>query len=289
METNAIYKSEEGKKIIMDRYMELLPMWPVPYEYLTMPTCEGDTAVLACGDKQHPPLFLFHGSMSNSIMWISDVVEWSKYFRIYAVDMIGEAGMSAPSRPSHDSDAYAKWLDDVFAELGVENAAMVGISLGGWLVLDFGIRRPGKVNQMVVMCPAGVGKQKNSFFFKALFLMMMGQWGKDKLRQMVMGKSSGQSSDGLNIYMDFVSLIQKHFKPRVVRFSSFSDDMLKSLKMPVLGIVGKEDVFFDSMGTKSRLEQNLPDTNVIYHPDMGHIITGQTEVILKFLQEKGSK
>ena len=283
----SIYKSEEGKKIILARYMELIPEWPVPYEQLTVPTCQGDTAIITCGDKQAPPLFLFHGSMSNSIMWIADVVEWSKYFRIYAVDMIGEAGMSAPSRPSHDSDAYAKWLDDVFSELGIENAAMVGISLGGWLVLDFAIRRPGKVSRLVVMCPAGVGRQKNSFLLKALFLMILGKWGKDKVRQMVMGPPSGEPSDGLNIYMDFVSLIQKHFKPRVVRFTQFTDDMLKSLNMPVFGILGKEDVFFNSLETKRRLEQNLPNVNVIYYPDMGHIITGQTEVILEFLREEG--
>ena len=280
---DSIYKSEEGKQAILSRYMALIPMWPVPYEQLTVSTREGDTSIIACGDKQNPPLFLFHGSMSNSIMWISDVVKWSNHFRIYAVDLIGEAGMSAPSRPNHDSDAYAKWLDDVFSELGVEKAAMVGISLGGWLALDFAIRRPGKVSQMVVMCPAGVGKQKNSFFFKALFFMMMGQWGKNKLRQIVMGKPSGQSSDGLNTYMDFVSLIQKHFKPRVVRFSSFTDDMLKSLIMPVLGIVGKEDVFFDSLQTKARMEQHIPNIKIIYYSDMGHIITGQTALIFEFL------
>ena len=279
----SIYKSQDGEHIIKERYLELLPHWPVPYERITVSTCEGDTSIIVCGEAHLPAIMLFHGSMSNSLMWIGDVAEWSRHFRVYAVDMIGEAGLSAPSRPDLNSDAYARWLDDVFVQLGIEKAALVGISLGGWLALDFAIRRPGKVNQMVVMCPAGVGRQKNNFFFKALFLMMLGKWGKEKLRRMVQGGTAEQPSDGLNVYMDYISLIQKHFKPRLVRFNAFRDEMLNSLKMPVLGIVGRADVFFDSLETQRRLEQNIPDARVVYYPDMGHVITGQTAVIQDFL------
>jgi pimeloyl-ACP methyl ester carboxylesterase len=77
--------------------------------------------------------------------------------------MIGEPGLSAPSRPRLASDAYALWLDDVLHELGVARASLVGVSLGGWLALDYATRRPERVERLALLCPGGVGKQRASF------------------------------------------------------------------------------------------------------------------------------
>lgn len=38
---------------------------------------------------------------------------WAAHFRVFAVDLIGDAGLSAPSRPPLESDAHALWLNDV--------------------------------------------------------------------------------------------------------------------------------------------------------------------------------
>lgn len=40
---------------------------------------------------------------------MGDVTEWAKHFRTYAVDVIGQPGFSAPSRPAYESDDYAAW------------------------------------------------------------------------------------------------------------------------------------------------------------------------------------
>ena len=32
-------------------------------------------------------------------MWMGDVADWGQDFRVYAVDLVGEPGLSAPSRP----------------------------------------------------------------------------------------------------------------------------------------------------------------------------------------------
>src|SRR5947208_9885252 len=102
---------------------------------MVVPTREGHTFVVASGDRHAPPLVLLHGSGANSASWISDVSEWSQRFRVYAVDMIGEPGLSAPARPPFASEAYANWLDDVWKGLGLTAASVAGVSLGGWLAL----------------------------------------------------------------------------------------------------------------------------------------------------------
>lgn len=112
-----IYKSAAGGQAVAAFYRRALDRWPVPREEMTIPTCAGDTFVVASGDRGAPPVVLFHGSGTNSAMWIRDVADWSRHHRVYAVDMIGEPGFSAPSRPPLASAAYAAWLDDVWRHL----------------------------------------------------------------------------------------------------------------------------------------------------------------------------
>ena len=89
----------------------------MPNRQFRVPTREGETFIVACGDENAPPLMLLHGGMANSAMWMGDVAAWAEHFRVYAVDVIGEAGLSAPSRPPLASEAHALWLDDVMQAL----------------------------------------------------------------------------------------------------------------------------------------------------------------------------
>lgn len=95
----SVYKSPEGERAVLELYQEILTSWPVPNQQLRVSTREGETFVIVCRPENAPPLLLLHGSMANSAMWMGDVAAWSAHFRIYAVDMIGDAGLSAPSRP----------------------------------------------------------------------------------------------------------------------------------------------------------------------------------------------
>jgi pimeloyl-ACP methyl ester carboxylesterase len=50
--------------------------------------------------------------------------------------------------------------------------------------------------------------------------------------------------------MNFVSLIHRNFRPRMVKLPIFRDEALKRLTMPMLAIVGSKDVLLDSAETK---------------------------------------
>jgi pimeloyl-ACP methyl ester carboxylesterase len=279
-----IYKSEEGERAVRERYLTFLKYWPVANEHLRVPTREGETFVIACGDENAPPLLLLHGAVGNSAMWMGDVAAWSRHFRVYAIDMIGEAGLSAPSRPPLASEAYALWLDDVMQALSLARASLVGISLGGWLALDYATRRPDRVEKLVVLCPGGVGRQKVGFALKAILLRMCGALGKRKTREMVLGRAPAEAPPAIRKFTEFMLLIHQNFRPRLVKMPIFSDALLKLLTMPVLAIVGGRDVLLDSAGTKRRLEQNLSQVEVRYLSETGHMITRKTTPILEFLR-----
>jgi pimeloyl-ACP methyl ester carboxylesterase len=132
-------------------YRSVLGAWPVPHEEIRVPTCQGETFVVTCGPADAPTVVLLHGGATNSAMRNRNVQVWARMFRLYAVDIIGEPGFSAASRPPLSSDAYARWMDDVLAGLRLSRASFVGASFGGLLALDYAIRRPVSVCALVLL------------------------------------------------------------------------------------------------------------------------------------------
>ncbi|MBB2915512.1 pimeloyl-ACP methyl ester carboxylesterase [Streptosporangium becharense] len=281
---NGIYVSPEGARTVEQRYREYLERWPVPSEHLRVPTRQGETFVVACGPKDAPPLMLLHGSMANTSMWMADVAAWSRDFRVYAVDMIGEPGLSAPSRPPLASDAYALWLDDVLQGLGVRRVSIVGVSLGGWLATDYATRNPERVDRLALLCPGGIGRQKTGWLLLALLLLSFGKWGRRKALGVILGPTAPATTPEAQAFGEYMMLINKHFRPRREKIPVFDDDALRRLTMPMLVIVGGLDTVLDSHDTRRRLEQAVPHATVNLLPDAGHLLEGQTMPILDFLR-----
>ena len=278
-----IYKSTSGARAIQDRYVEVLKRWPVASEHLRVPTRQGETFVIASGPPNAPPVLLFQGSGANSALWMKDVPEWAAHFRVFAVDLIGEPGLSAPSRPPLQSDAYALWLDDVMHGLSLTRASLVGVSLGGWLALDYATRRPERVERVALLCPSGVGRQKVGVFFRILPLLLLGAWGRRRVMRMLAGATPANPPAIDPQVASLVSLIQKHFRPRRGRIPVLSDEALRRLSMPVMLVVGGCDVFLDSAGSKRRLEAAASRVTVRFLPEAGHLLPAQTRPILEFL------
>ncbi|WP_030669863.1 alpha/beta fold hydrolase [Streptomyces rimosus] len=277
---STIYKSEAGEQRLRRHYQEALDNWPVPAEHIRVPTGEGETFVVVSGPKEAPPLVLLHGAGANASMWQGDVATWSRYFRTYAVDLIGEPGLSAPSRPPLTSDAYARWLDDVLDGLGIGTTPVVATSLGGWMALDHATRRPGRVTRLALLCPGGLGRQRMGLLFKALLLRSFGRRGMRRSAQSATGLSTPQAAPVL----DQVVLTFQHFVPRTERLPVFSDDALRGLDVPLLLIAGTDDALFDSAGTARRVQENVPDATVRLLPGVGHAVFGQTDEVLGFLR-----
>jgi len=278
--TASIYKTEAGGRALQKRTREHLAHWPVANEQMRLPTRAGETFVIASGGKTAPPLVLLHGAGGNSLVWMRDVAEWSKRFRVYAVDVIGDPGLSAPTRLPLASDLYAQWLGEVLDALSLNEANIVGVSLGGWLALDFATRWPARVRKLVLLCPGGVGRQKSGFLFKAMFLMLFGRWGRRKALSLALGATQANANPEATAYMTEVF---REFRPRRDRLPIFSDGRLRRLTMPVLLIVGAKDAMLDAHETRVRLTRTVPNLTAHELPDTGHLIIGQTQTIATFL------
>jgi pimeloyl-ACP methyl ester carboxylesterase len=280
-----IWKTPEAGEAVLARYARFLSHWPQPSEQLRLPTSQGETFVIASGRADAPPVVLLHGAVANSTSWLGDAAAWSQHFRVYAVDVIGEPGFSAPSRPDLASDAYAVWLDEVLAGLGVVRCAFVGISLGGWLALDYATRRPERVSALALLCPGGVGAQKNLAW--VLPLLLLGKWGRTQVMRRLGGAAvtrAGEPSAALKAFAEFQDEITARFRPRRVRLPRFADAALRRLTMPALFVLGARDAILDSAGTRTRVARLMPHVEIVWLPDEGHFLVRHGPTLGAFLQ-----
>jgi pimeloyl-ACP methyl ester carboxylesterase len=279
-----IWKTPAGGEAVLARYREFLGYWPVAHTRREVATAHGPTSVISCGPEGAPDVVLLHGSASNSASWLGDVGTLAQRFRVHAVDMIGEPGLSAPSRPPLASHVYADWLGEVLASLGVTRAALVGISLGGWLALEYATRRPEAVSAVVLLCPGGVGQHKNILLW-ALPLLLMGRWGRSKIVQRMAGPGASptEASPEARAYGEFMDLTFANFRPRTEVLPPFADADLARLTMPLLAILGAQDVMIDSAGTRERLVRNVPKAEIVWLPEAGHLLIGHAATIDGFL------
>lgn len=221
---------------------------------------------------------LLHGSASNAVSWIGDIITYSQHFRVYALDIPGEPGKSAENRPTWDGPDFAEWLEDVFDGLRLQKASLLGIFQGGWTALKFATTHSERVTKLVLLAPGGVVPTRSSFILSAVVLSMLGRWGAQRINRMVCGKQP--------IHPDavkFMDTIYTHFNPRIEKEHLFSDGALKCLNMPVLFIGGAQDVLFNINTAAGRMQKLAPQLKVVIIPDMGHVLINLSEQIMPYL------
>ena len=278
-----VFRSSVAEARVMREYCRVREQWPVPREERTIDTRWGPTFVISCGPPHAPSVMLLHGAQANSAAWLPDIPLWSRRFRLHAVDMIGEAGLSAQVRPSLEGDAHARWLGDVMAGLGVARAALVGTSLGGWLAIDHAVRRPEAVAALALIGPAGVGRQRN-FLLSALPWLLLGPLGKRRIRQMVFGPPPEPLPAPLATIAPLMDEIGRAIRPRVTSIPRLSDVELAGLSMPLLAIVGGRDALLDSRDTRARLKTHVPEAEICFIEDGYHFLPGQAGRVHAFLE-----
>jgi len=278
MSTESIYKSSTGERAVMAMYEAMMARWPMPYKALNVPTRHGNTFVIVGGKEAAPALLLLHGAGTNSVIWAGDVAEYGCQYQVYAVDLLGEPGKSAPHRPAWDGPAYAEWLEDVLDNLKIERATLIGLSQGGWTALKFAVYEPERVEKLVLLTPGGIVPDKLSFILRAIPLSLLGRWGIKRIIRMVLGSQAVSEEVG-----EAMTLIMTHFKARIGVLPIFSDLELQRLTMPVMLLMGAQDALRDADKISTRLHKLVPHLTVEIIPGGGHALLNTVVQILPFL------
>lgn len=276
-----IYKSPQGREKIQRAYDQMLALWPHQPEQIYVDTSEGKTFVLTSGPVDAPPLVLLHGTLSNSATWMGDVQLWAKGYRVYAIDIIGEPGKSAETRPNMNSQMYSSWLAQVFEVLKLDRPIIVGLSLGGWMALDFATTYPDHIAGLVLLSPGGIGPNRNILSW-ALPYFFLGKWGIGRVYRKILGPLASQlnfDSEVGELLLDMVSQV----KPRTEPLRVFSDQELRRVKSPVLLVLGGQDVTLFPVAIKERVVKLAMPWSLKLVAEAGHFLGDQSQPILEFL------
>ena len=149
----SVFKTLDGEAKSMAAYGAVLEHRPVPYEELDLLTRFGTTHVIASGSEEARPIILLHGQDSCAISWVYNIADLSRNFRTYAIDTIGDIGKSKLTCLPKSRKDYAEWLFEVFEQLKIEKADLMGISYGGFLATNFALAYPQRVNCVVLLAP----------------------------------------------------------------------------------------------------------------------------------------
>lgn len=97
------------------------------------------------------PLLLLHGFTGSAENWAPFIPEWSRHYRVIAVDIIGHGRSAAPL--DHSRYAMDKAVQDLTAlldEVGAPAAHVLGYSMGGRLALSMAVLAPHKVRSLIL-------------------------------------------------------------------------------------------------------------------------------------------
>jgi len=129
-DNSSLYRSVEGCRQVMEHYDATLRAMAAPCEARYEETRYGPTHVVIGGNGKGKCVVLWHGQNANAMSWAHWVPALAPTYRIYAVDVIGGMGKSAPSRPPKKDLAYGQWAAEVLERLELRRANMIGASQG---------------------------------------------------------------------------------------------------------------------------------------------------------------
>ena len=156
MGEGSIYRSPEGKAELIALYDEALTRLGPGCETRMVETSFGGTHVIVAGPEDAPPLVVLPGGNFLNPLCLAWFMPLAGEYRLYAPDIVGQPGRSAPVRPSAKGEGHARWLAEVLDGLGLRRAAFLGISYGAGLVLRLAGFSPGRLARAVLVSPAGV-------------------------------------------------------------------------------------------------------------------------------------
>lgn len=270
---NSVFKTEAGRDKFRAYYKQVLSQFPFGQQFIT--TSLGRTFILTAGEESNPPIILLHGSCSNSAFWFPEMVALSSNYRVYAVDIIGEAGNSEEYRPDLNSDAFAIWMKDVLDGLGLEKTVIIGNSLGGWMALKFATAYPERVSKLVLIASSGLAEVRSQFISNVAQTRQVD--GTVPIDPGIIGEQ-----DIPQEVLEFMNLIVESYNP-IERLPVYTDNQLQRLNMPVLFIDGENDAIIDAVQSAERLSHLVPSAKIHLLTNCGHVITNSIEYINPFL------
>jgi pimeloyl-ACP methyl ester carboxylesterase len=113
----------------------------------------GRISALFAGDPTAEPLIMIHGLGGTKSSFLPIVPALARRYRVIALDLPG-FGSSAKPRGRYDAAWFAQRVFTFMDQLDIEDACLVGNSMGGRISMEMGMIDAGRVRAIACLCPA---------------------------------------------------------------------------------------------------------------------------------------
>src|SRR3954452_12325702 len=105
-----------------------------------------------------PPLLLLHGIGNSAQTWAGVIEKLAQHHTVLAPDLLGH-GWSDQTRGDYSIAPYANGMRDLLSVLDIEQATVVGHSLGGGIALQFAYQFPERCQRLALVGSGGLGPE----------------------------------------------------------------------------------------------------------------------------------
>ena len=105
-----------------------------------------------CELGEGPVILWIHGLGASWQSWLENLPDFAQDHRVVAMDLPGFGYSAMPEEISIEH--YGRWTSTFMDLLGIESAAVVGNSMGGFVGAELAIRAPERVERLILVSPA---------------------------------------------------------------------------------------------------------------------------------------
>ena len=271
-----VFTSTAGEAACMAAYQAVLDIWPVPYTSCMVPTSFGDTHVIASGRDDQPPLVLLHALFASAAAWYRNVEGLSTRYRVYAVDVIGEANKSRPSRTIRTQEELAGWFGELLDGLGIRQTDLAGNSYGAFMSAFYAMHMPERIRRLVLIGPASTFHPMLPFFVhmfipKLACMLLPRLPGQQKImRRSVEWMHAGIPGDGAWDELFYQLMLHGGMTTQVMP-RVYKPEELGRIQADTLLLVGEREVIYPPERAMRAAKKLMPNLKVACIPDAHHI------------------
>jgi pimeloyl-ACP methyl ester carboxylesterase len=137
--------------------------WREHQRWMTVDGVPVNTIDLGAG----PPIVFIHGLSGSWPNWLEQIPVLAAEHRVVALDLPGFGHSPMPPEQITIS-GYARLLDRLMQELGIDAAAVVGNSMGGFVGAELAIAFPQRVERLVLVSAAGLSTHNDPRTVRAM-------------------------------------------------------------------------------------------------------------------------
>lgn len=253
----SLYKTEKGKKEILQLYDRKLESLDIDYEYKTINTSFGTTNIIVTGALENPPIILVHGSNGCTPISLETYPNLHKFYRVYAVDVMAQPNKSAETRLSMKDESYGKWINEIIHELNIDSVTMAGFSFGGLVILKTLEYDESKIKEVYLSAPAYI---VNGNPLKALFQVFipMKRFIKSKKTQHVERFLSNLFTEPDEFALEFLQKVIPEFEMDFTPVPVIDSKKAGNITTPITIFAAKEDIMFPGKKMIKRASRIFP-------------------------------